>query len=107
MIEGLFGFVMAGLALAGSPGPATLSLAATGAAFGSRNGLSYMTGINIGMLVVLVITASGVTGVVLAIPGATPVIAVLSAALVDERVNVFLIMDTSIDPADHGPIPTG
>ena len=28
-------------------------------------------------------------------------------ALVDERVNVFLIMDTSIDPADHGPIPTG
>lgn len=28
-------------------------------------------------------------------------------ALVDERVNVFLIMDTSIDPADHGPVPTG
>jgi threonine/homoserine/homoserine lactone efflux protein len=79
VIEGLFGFILAALALAGSPGPATLSLAATGAAFGAPRGLAYMTGIDIGMLIVLAITASGVTGVVLAIPGATPVIAILSA----------------------------
>ena len=80
MIEGLLGFALAGLALAGSPGPNTVSLAATGAAFGSRQGLSYMTGIDVGMLVVLIITASGVTGMLLALPGATPVIAVVSAA---------------------------
>ena len=42
--KGLLGFVLAGFALAGSPGPATLSLAATGAAFGARRGLGYMTG---------------------------------------------------------------
>ena len=39
----MLGFLLAGFALAGSPGPATLSLAATGAAFGARRGLGYMT----------------------------------------------------------------
>src|SRR5579864_4121342 len=48
-VDGLFGFALAGFALAGSPGPATLSLAATGAAFGARRGLAYMSGIIIGM----------------------------------------------------------
>ena len=33
-MDGLLGFAVAGFALAGSPGPNTLSLAATGAAFG-------------------------------------------------------------------------
>jgi threonine/homoserine/homoserine lactone efflux protein len=66
--------------LAGSPGPATLSLAATGAAFGARRGLGYMTGINLGMLGVMAITASGVVGLLLALPGATPVVIGLSSA---------------------------
>ena len=61
------------------PGPATVSLAATGAAFGARRGLAYMTGIDAGMVVVMAVTAAGVTGLVLAIPGATPVVAVLAA----------------------------
>src|SRR5438270_3362303 len=46
----MLSFVLAGLALAGSPGPATLSLAATGAAFGARRGLGYMIGIIAGMV---------------------------------------------------------
>ncbi len=79
-MDGLLGFVLAGFALAGSPGPATLSLAATGAAFGARRGLGYMTGIIIGMVVVMGITATGVVGVVLALPGATPVVVALAAA---------------------------
>jgi threonine/homoserine/homoserine lactone efflux protein len=78
-MEGLSGFILAGLALAGSPGPATLSLAATGAAFGSRRGLAYMLGIDFGMVLVMAITASGVTGVLLALPGATPAVAALAA----------------------------
>jgi len=78
-MEGLLGFILAGLALAGSPGPATLSLAATGAAFGSRRGLAYMIGIDLGMVLVMAITASGVTGVLLALPGAAPVVTVLAA----------------------------
>jgi len=79
-LEGLLSFILAGLALAGSPGPATLSLAATGAAFGARRGLGYMIGINLGMVGVMAITASGVVGLLLALPGATPVVIGLSSA---------------------------
>ncbi|HEV8390169.1 MAG TPA: LysE family translocator [Dongiaceae bacterium] len=79
-MEGLLSFILAGLALAGSPGPATLSLAATGAAFGARGGLGYMTGINLGMVAVMGITASGIVGLLLALPGATPVVVGLSCA---------------------------
>ena len=79
-MEGLLAFVLAAIALAGSPGPATLSLAATGAAFGARRGLGYMTGIVIGMVGVMGFTATGVVGILLARPGATPIVAVMAAA---------------------------
>jgi len=79
-MEGLLGFVLAALALAGSPGPATLSLAAAGAAFGPRRALGYMAGLVIGMVAVMAITATGVVGVLLALPGATPVVVALAAA---------------------------
>jgi threonine/homoserine/homoserine lactone efflux protein len=79
-VEGLLGFILAGFALAGSPGPATLSLAASGAAFGARRGLPYMTGIDLGMAGVMAITASGVVGVLLALPGAVPVVTILAGA---------------------------
>lgn len=78
-MDGVFGLVLAGLALAGSPGPATLSLAATGAAFGARRGLEYLAGIVIGMVVVMAIIASGVAGVLLAAPGAKPAVTALAA----------------------------
>lgn len=79
-MEALLGFVLAALALAGSPGPATLSLAATGAAFGARRGLGYMIGINIGMLVVMGITTSGVMGILLALPGVAPIVTAMAGA---------------------------
>jgi threonine/homoserine/homoserine lactone efflux protein len=79
-MDGLLGFLLAGLALVGSPGPATLSLAATGAAFGARRGLGYMAGIVIGMIAVMAVAATGAMGVVLALPGATPVVIAASAA---------------------------
>ena len=81
-MEDLLGFVLAGFALAGSPGPATLSIAATGAAFGARRGVGYMTGIIIGMVIVMGVTATGVTGVLLAAPGATPIVAGMAAAYI-------------------------
>jgi threonine/homoserine/homoserine lactone efflux protein len=40
LTDELLGFVLAGLALTGSPGPANLGLAAAGAAFGVRRGPS-------------------------------------------------------------------
>jgi threonine/homoserine/homoserine lactone efflux protein len=78
-MEGLFGFVLAGVALAGSPGPATLSLAATGAAFGARRGMRYMAGILLGMVPVMLVTGTGLLGMALAVPGAAPVVSALAA----------------------------
>ena len=74
-LDGLLGFILAGLALTGSPGPATLSLAATGAAFGAWRGLGYMAGIVAGVVVVMAIVASGLTGLMLALPGAASAMA--------------------------------
>ncbi|MBC8338180.1 MAG: LysE family transporter [Alphaproteobacteria bacterium] len=81
-MEGLFGFILAGVALLSSPGPANLSLAAIGAAFGARRGLGYMAGIAIGMIIVMGIIATGVMGVLLAMPGAAPVLTTLAAAYI-------------------------
>jgi len=74
MFQQLPAFLLAAFALAGSPGPNTLSLAATGAAFGVRGGLVYMVGLSLGVVLVMLLTASGVAGVLLALPGAAPVI---------------------------------
>jgi threonine/homoserine/homoserine lactone efflux protein len=78
-VEGLPGFLLAAVALVGSPGPATLSLTATGAAFGARRGVAYLAGIVVGMLAVMAIVASGLVGLLLAVPGAAPVVTVLAA----------------------------
>ena len=79
-MDGLLAFVLAGLALAGSPGPNTLSLAAAGAAFGARPCLGYMAGLVIGMVGVMGIAAAGVIGLLLSIPGAKPVVIAAAAA---------------------------
>ena len=78
-MEGLPAFLLAAVALAGSPGPATLSLTATGAAFGARRGAAYLAGIVVGMVAVMAIVASGLVGLLLAVPGATPAVTVLAA----------------------------
>ena len=78
-MEALPGFLLASVALAGSPGPATLSLAAAGAAFGARRVVGYFIGIVAGMVAVMAITASGLVGLLLAVPGATPVVTVAAA----------------------------
>jgi threonine/homoserine/homoserine lactone efflux protein len=80
-MDPLPGFIIAALALAGSPGPNTLSLAATGAAFGARRGTRYLVGISVGMLAVMVIAGSGVIALLFAIPGARPVV-IATAALI-------------------------
>jgi threonine/homoserine/homoserine lactone efflux protein len=78
-MDGLPGFLLASIALAGSPGPATLSLAAAAAAFGVRRVAGYFIGILIGMVGVMAIVASGTVGLLLALPGATPVVTALAA----------------------------
>jgi threonine/homoserine/homoserine lactone efflux protein len=75
----LSGFVLAAFALAGSPGPANTVLAAAGAAFGLRRSFWLSTGIISGVLTVMLLTATGLAGLVLAVPGVAPVVTVAGA----------------------------
>lgn len=78
----LLPFLLAGLALTGSPGPANLSLAAMGAAFGARRSLAYQAGAVFGMLAIMLATASGVAALLLALPGVREVAIGLAAAYI-------------------------
>src|SRR3954467_11788831 len=71
--DALIALILAGLVLAGSPGPNTMSLAAAGAAFGACRSIAYMIGLAIGMLGVVILVASGVVAMLLAVPGIAPV----------------------------------
>ena len=73
---------LAAFPLMGSPGPATLSLAATGAAFGTRAGLGYLLGIISGTFVVLLLIATGITGVILAAPTLLTAVTIGAAAYI-------------------------
>lgn len=77
-MESLGAFILAALALTGSPGPNTLSLAAVGAAFGRVRGLRYMMGLTLGVAAVIAIVGSGISGVLFALPGVAPVITVMA-----------------------------
>ena len=79
-MENLLGFILAAFALIGSPGPNTLSLAAAGAAFGLQRSLGFMLGLLLGMVLVMAITATGVMGVFLALPGVKSAAILLASA---------------------------
>lgn len=68
MVDNLMFLWLAALPLMGSPGPATLSLAGLGSAFGFRVGLRYMLGIILGTIVVLIMVATGVSTLMFARP---------------------------------------
>jgi threonine/homoserine/homoserine lactone efflux protein len=67
-MEDLPSFILAGIALTGSPGPANFGLAAAGAAFGVRRSLALFAGTLIGVIAVMLVTAAGLTGLILARP---------------------------------------
>ena len=71
-----------GLALAvmGSPGPATLSVAAVGGAYGLSRSLAYVAGVVCGTSIVLLVVAAGLTTVLLSLPGIRPVLLAASVA---------------------------
>lgn len=73
---------LAAFPLMGSPGPATLSLAAIGTAFGFQRGLPYLFGIILGTTGVLLLIATGVTAIVLAQPVLVNVLTVVAAAYI-------------------------
>jgi threonine/homoserine/homoserine lactone efflux protein len=74
--------LLASLLIMGSPGPATISLTAAGSAYGLRRSLGYLAGIVVGTTVVLLAVATGITAVLLAVPGMRPVLIGVSAAYI-------------------------
>lgn len=74
------GFIAVAIALLGSPGPATLSLAAVGAAYAFKDCRSYFLGIMAGVVLVIAGVAAGLLTAVLAVPYAAGVLTVVSFA---------------------------
>jgi len=73
---------LAAVPLMASPGPATMSLAAIGALHGASAGLRYLAGIVSGTVCVLLLIATGVTGLVLAVPALVWLLTAMAAAYI-------------------------
>lgn len=67
-------FLAALVVLVASPGPATLGLAAAGAAFGFRSARSFLIGSICGAAVTITLVGSGVVGVLMASPAVAPIL---------------------------------
>ncbi|MER8760756.1 MULTISPECIES: LysE family transporter [unclassified Mesorhizobium] len=80
--ERLLALVLASAIVMGSPGPATISVTATGAAFGLRGSLRYASGIVVGTVLVLLVVATGIMAVLTALPKLAALLAVASAAYI-------------------------
>ena len=76
----MIAFALAVFLLLITPGPGVLSLAGVGAAFGWRQGLSYLSGLFIGNNLVCVAVISGLATVILANPSIRMTLLVVSAA---------------------------
>jgi len=76
----LLAFILVGFALMGSPGPASLSRAAMGAAYDIRTARNYLFGVTFGAMLVVAGVAAGVFAAIIAIPHATQVLTVIAIA---------------------------
>ena len=74
--------VLTALVVMGSPGPATISVTAVGAAFGVRLSVPYVAGVVAGTLGVLLAVAVGVAAVLAARPRLTPALVFLAVAYI-------------------------
>lgn len=80
MTEAILALTIASAMLLGSPGPATLSLAAVGATFGVSKGLSYLAGILLGLACAMAGAVFGVAAVFVQWPQAKWIVQICGAA---------------------------
>jgi threonine/homoserine/homoserine lactone efflux protein len=106
MAENIVVLLLAAIPLMGSPGPATLSLAAAGSVYGVAPSLWYLAGIIGGTAVVLLLIASGITGLLFAVPGVLPVLT--AAALLYILYLAYKIARAPVlsQGADQGEAPS-
>jgi len=74
----ILNLVLAASVVMGSPGPATMSVTALGAAFGLRRSLPYLSGIILGTSIVLLVVAGGLVSILLSVPRLGPLLLGLS-----------------------------
>ena len=77
--QSLLTLVLEALVVMGSPGPSTMAVTATGAAFGLRRSRALVSGAIAGTLAVLLAVATGVLTLLVAIPGLGTGLALASA----------------------------
>ena len=80
-MENALALFAAAVPLMGGPGPVTLSSAASGAAYRGR-AFPFVLGMTLGTGTVIVLVATGVTGLIAAIPGLAPLITLLAGAYI-------------------------
>lgn len=76
----MLSFALAVFLLIITPGPGVLSTAGVGAAFGTRAGIQYVTGLFVGTNLVAIAVVSGLAAMVFAIPMMRNILLVLSVA---------------------------
>jgi threonine/homoserine/homoserine lactone efflux protein len=81
-LRALAGLVIAAMIVMGSPGPATISATAAGAAFGWRRSMPFLAGLIAGTTAVLLAVAAGAVTLILSVPYAPHMLTVGSAAYI-------------------------
>jgi threonine/homoserine/homoserine lactone efflux protein len=98
--------VLASAAIMGSPGPATISLTATGAAHGARASLPYLAGIVAGTTLVLLAVGAGITTALLAVPALRSVLVAVSAVYILRLAYLIATAPPLRSGEAGGPVPT-
>lgn len=68
LYQAILTFALAAIALLASPGPATLALAASGAAYGMRRSIQFFAGITVGLVIAMTLVATGLYVVIHSFP---------------------------------------
>jgi threonine/homoserine/homoserine lactone efflux protein len=97
------------LGVMGSPGPATISVTAVGAAFGLRPSLPYACGLILGTSAVLTVVAIGIVSMLMSSPQLAPLLLTASAVYIlylAYRIATTAPLSAQSDPA-HAPSIAG
>lgn len=78
VFQATFTFAVAAIALLASPGPATLALAASGAAYGMKRSIRFFIGITAGLVIAMALVATGLYVVLHSFPVLAMALTVIS-----------------------------
>ncbi len=106
MIESISTLVIVTTLLLGSPGPAPLALAATGAAYGFRAGLPFLLGILSGLALAIVLGSAGIAALFEAVPASRFAMQVAGALYIGYvALKIATAPVTSVRASEHESAP--